>query len=284
MLLITHNNSFHADDVFSAAVLTMIYKHAKIIRTREEKYFKRGDIVFDVSKKYDGVKFFDHHQLGGAGAREDGYPYASFGLIWKKFGLQVCDDNQEVVDKIDEEFVKYIDAIDNGYNPDNKNIKTSISEIISLMVPNWNEKIDYNKQFLHTVEIAKEILIRKIKKEKSILLSREIVKDAIEKANNKIVILNKNCEWMEEIIKTDNLVVIHPDVDNKKWMIRMIPKELGSFDNRISLKEEWRGKNKEELERLTGIKDFIFCHANGFIASADSKESALKIAEMTVTQ
>ncbi len=284
MLLVTHNNSFHADDVFAAAVLKLIYKHAKIIRTREEKYFEKGDIVFDVSKKNDGIKFFDHHQTEGAGVREDGYPYAAFGLIWKKFGLQICDNNQEIVDRIDDNFVKYIDAIDNGYNPDNMNLKISISEAVALMVPNWNEKLNTDKQFKKTVKIAQKILLRKIAKEKSILLSKEIVKEAIDKAENKIVILDQNCEWMEEVIKTDNLIVVHPSTDNKKGMIRMVPVELGSFENRISLKEEWRGKNREQLEQLTGLKDFHFCHANGFIGSTDTKESAIKVAEMTINQ
>lgn len=284
MLLVTHDNSFHADDVFSAAVLKTIYKHARIKRTREEKYFKKGNIVFDVAKKNDGIKFFDHHQMNGAGEREDGYPYASFGLIWNKYGLKLCDNNQEIVDRIDSSFVKYIDAIDNGYNPERFNSKTSISEIVGFMVPNWNEKINYDKQFKKAVKMAQQILWRKIEKEKSIILSRDIVKKAIENAENKIIVLDEGCEWKEEVLKTDNLVVVYPEAGKKKWMIRMVPKELTSFENRISLKEDWRGKSREELEQMTGIDDFIFCHINGFIASTISKESALKVARMTVEQ
>jgi len=283
MLLVTHNNSFHADDIFSAAVLKLIFKHAKIIRTRDEKYFKKGDVVFDVGGEYDGEKYFDHHQFGRAGERKDGYPYASFGLIWKKFGITLCE-NQEVIDRIDENFVKYIDAIDSGYNPSNNNFNISISEVMGLFNPNWNEISDCDKEFLKIVDVAKKIIIRKIEKEKSILLSKEIVNKAILEAKNKIIVLDNYCNWQEEAIKTDNLIVVYPEKNKEKWMVRMIPKELNSFENRIGLKEEWRGETKEKLFEMTGIEDFLFCHANGFIASTTTKSSAIKLAELTLKE
>lgn len=281
MLLVTHNNTFHADDVFSAAVLKLIHPFASMKRTRDEKYFNLGDIIFDVGGKNDGIKFFDHHQFEKAGNREDGYPYASFGLIWKKYGIILCND-QEIVDRIDNNFVKYIDAIDSGYNPNNMDLVISISEIIGLFNNNWNETINNDKQFNKAVKIAKEIIIRKIKKEKSILISKDIINKAIQKSGNEIVILDSYCNWQEEIIKTNKLIIIYPESSGDKWMVRMIPKELNSFENRILLPEDLRGKTQEELFSLTGISDFIFCHTSGFIASTKTKESAIKIAEITL--
>lgn len=283
MLLVTHNNSFHADDVFSAATLKLIFKSAKIKRSREEKYFEKGDIIFDVGGKYDEEKYFDHHQYGKAGERKDGYPYAAFGLIWKKFGIKLCG-SQNIVDRIDESFVKYIDAIDSGYNPDGNNLSTSISEVVGLFNPNWNESVDCDKEFLKVVKTAEKIILRKIEKEKAIVLSKEIVGKAILEAKNKIIILDAYCNWQEEAMKTDNFIVIYPEKNKEKWMIRMLPKEVNSFENRIGLKEEWRGESQEKLYKLTGIEDFIFCHANGFIASTKTKESAIKIAEITIKE
>ncbi len=281
MLLVTHNNSFHADDIFSAATLKLIFKFAKIKRTREEQYFEKGDIVFDVSGKYDGEKYFDHHQYNNAGARKDGYPYAAFGLIWKKFGIKLCG-SEEIVNRIDENFIKYIDAIDNGYNPDNNNLKISIPEIFGLFNPNWNENINYDKEFIKIVKIAEAIILRRIEKEKAILLSKEIVDKAIKEAVDKIIILDVYCNWQEETVKTENLIIIYPEKNKEKWMIRMIPKELNSFESRVELKEDWRGESAEKLFELTGIKDFLFCHANGFIASTKTKESAIKVAKLTI--
>jgi len=283
MLLVTHNNSFHADDIFSAATLKLIFKFAKIKRTREEKYFEKGDIIFDVGGKNDGEKYFDHHQYGKAGERKDGYPYAAFGLIWKKFGIKLCG-SEDIVNRIDENFVKYIDAIDCGYNPDNKNLSISISEIVGLFNPNWNENVDCDKEFLKIVKIAGKIITRKIEKEKAIVLSKEIINKAISEAKNKTIILDTYCNWQEEAMKTDNFIIIYPEKNKEKWMIRMLPKEINSFENRIGLKEEWRGESKEKLFELTGIEDFLFCHANGFIASTKTKESAMKIAEITIKE
>src|SRR5450756_919873 len=71
----THGGKFHADDVFSAALLKMIYPGIHIIRAFEVPYGFDG-IVFDI-----GFGKFDHHQKD-ARIRENGVPYAAFGLLW----------------------------------------------------------------------------------------------------------------------------------------------------------------------------------------------------------
>ena len=86
MKIVTHNAKFHTDDVFAVATLLILYPGAEVIRTRDESIIKMADIVVDVGQVYDaGNNRFDHHQVGGAGKRENGIQYASFGLVWKKF-------------------------------------------------------------------------------------------------------------------------------------------------------------------------------------------------------
>lgn len=76
---LTHGGRFHADDVFSAALLKLLNPSVQIIR------------VFDVPENFDGLVFdigwgrFDHHQKN-APVRPNGVPYAAFGLLWKEFG------------------------------------------------------------------------------------------------------------------------------------------------------------------------------------------------------
>jgi len=116
--LVTHNGSFHADDIFACATLALLLEgkgeQFEIIRTRDEEIIKSGDYVFDVGGVHDEEKNrFDHHQKGGAGKRDNGIEYASFGLVWKKFGIGLCGD-QKAVDLIDEKLVAPIDAFDNG--------------------------------------------------------------------------------------------------------------------------------------------------------------------------
>ena len=73
----THGGKFHADDVFSSALL--LYFNPKITITRGNKIpedFK--GIVFDI-----GRGKYDHHQRDSR-VRENGVPYAAFGLLWEE--------------------------------------------------------------------------------------------------------------------------------------------------------------------------------------------------------
>ena len=70
----THAGKFHADDVFSAALLRYLNPAIRI---------ERG---FEVPSDYDGLVFdigdgmFDHHAAGSP-VRPNGNPYAAFGLL-----------------------------------------------------------------------------------------------------------------------------------------------------------------------------------------------------------
>ena len=95
--LIAHDESFHADDIFAAATLSILFERKgekfEIVRTREPKLIEAADYVFDVGGIHDeATNRFDHHQVGGAGKRKFGegdksvdIEYAAFGLVWKKF-------------------------------------------------------------------------------------------------------------------------------------------------------------------------------------------------------
>ena len=97
MKIVTHSGSFHQDELFAVAALKMIYPDAEIIRTRDPKIIVSGDIVVDIGGISDPEKNrFDHHQDGGAGKRHNGMPYASFGLVWKKFGRQICGGRADI--------------------------------------------------------------------------------------------------------------------------------------------------------------------------------------------
>ena len=47
---------------------------------------------------------FDHHQKGGAGERENGIRYASFGLVWREHG-EALAGGAEAAAAIDERLV-----------------------------------------------------------------------------------------------------------------------------------------------------------------------------------
>ena len=114
-ICVTHNGAFHTDDLFATATLSILNNgNIKIIRTRDSEVFKKADYVYDVGGDYNPINnIFDHHQRGGAGNRENGIPYSSFGLIWKKYGEKICG-SKEVADRVERKIVQPIDANDNG--------------------------------------------------------------------------------------------------------------------------------------------------------------------------
>lgn len=116
--IITHNGNFHPDELFAVATfllyLDLSNDKYEIIRTRDPEMFKTADYLLDLGSIYDSeINRFDHHQTGGAGKRSNGIPYATFGLVWKKFGKLICQ-SEEVANRLDEKLVQSIDADDNG--------------------------------------------------------------------------------------------------------------------------------------------------------------------------
>ena len=100
----THSGKFHADDVFSAALL--LYLNPEITITRGNRVPDDFEgIVFDI-----GRGRYDHHQKDSR-VRENGIAYAAFGLLWEELGAEIL--GEELADKFDESFVQPLDNNDN---------------------------------------------------------------------------------------------------------------------------------------------------------------------------
>jgi len=285
VLIVTHNEKFHADEIFACAVLLLVYKDSEIIRSRDEANFKKADIRVDVGEKNNPETLdFDHHQRGGAGFRENGFPYASFGLVWKEFGPKICE-NKEVVEKVDRKLVQTIDALDFGYDffDYSKIYPYTISDVIAAFNPSWKEEDNSDKIFFELLEFAKKIIEREIIKAQAILDAKDFVKNAIKYSPSfKYLILDKNCPW-KDVIKYDEdfLYVIFPSSDNK-WMAQAVPDKYKSFQNKKDFPESWAGLRSEDLQKVTGVEDALFCHPNKFICAAESKEGVIKMVELAL--
>lgn len=290
--LITHNGSFHSDDIFACATLCLVLEkngeQFEIIRTRDPEIIKNGDYVFDVGGVYDKESNrFDHHQKGGAGGRLFGdlsIEYASFGLVWEKFGIELCG-SQEVVDMIDKKLVASTDAFDNGFSLFENRNETSpylIQHAFLAMVPTWKEDLSNDEMFLKSVTIAKEFLLREIIHMQDAILAEEAVSLIYNKAEDKrILILDKNYEEEAFLNFPEVLFVIYPRID-KTWGIRAVKNDLKSFKNRKDFPKSWAGLRDEELQNVTGVRDVVFCHRGLFLAVANSKEGAIKLAQIAV--
>ncbi|MCP4322520.1 MAG: MYG1 family protein [Psychromonas sp.] len=284
--IVTHDGNFHADDVFSIAALKSVFPSFNLIRTRDANIISNGDIVLDVGGEYDAEKGrFDHHQRGGAGEREDGTPYSSFGLIWKKYGVEICQGNQELANSVDSGLVSVIDAIDCGYV---KGVSEgiSLSHTISMFNPTWQEEGDFDASFNEAVGFASRVIARFMASANGGLSAKAIVAKAIENAeDDRIIVLEKYTPWKRTVHNTSEkaLFVVYPS-QGGHWRIQTVPAELGSFEDRKSLPKGWAGLNGQELQEATGIDDAMFCHNGLFIAGAESFESIKKMAEMAVAE
>jgi len=282
--IVTHNGNFHADDVFSIATLKSVFPAFTLIRTRDMDVINKADLVIDVGGIYDAeTGRFDHHQRGGAGARDNGIPYSSFGLIWKKYGLQLCDNNQELADAIDAGLVSTIDAIDCGHV---EGVATgiSLSQTISMFNPTWQEAGDFDACFDQAVEFARSVLARFIASAKGGLSAKAIVAKAIdEAADPRVIVLEKYIPWKRTVhaLSEQALYMVYPS-QTGQWRIQTVPVEPGSFEDRKSLPTPWAGLSDQALQAVTGIDDAMFCHNGLFIAGAESFESTMKMAEMAL--
>src|SRR3989344_7590830 len=170
-ILVTHNGSFHTDDVFACAALSLLLEREKvpfeIIRTRDEGVIAKADYVFDVGGVYDAEQNrFDHHQPGGAGKRENGIEYSSFGLVWRKFGEKLCGSSK-VADVVDKKLVQPIDAADNGIDLIELKGEVKpyfIQDFFKALRPSWKKNSEgmLLKGFLECAEIAKKVLVHEI--------------------------------------------------------------------------------------------------------------------------
>lgn len=292
--LVTHNGSFHTDDIFACATLSLMLERQgeqfEIIRTRDEETIKDGDYVFDVGGIYNGeLNRFDHHQKSGAGRRENGIEYSSFGLVWKKFGKEICGV-EEVVEIIDDRLVAPVDAFDNGFDLVENKHKISpyfIQHLFMAMLPALREKnTDTDEMFLKSVLIAKEILLREIIHVEDAILSEQIITSIYQKTEDKRILVLTEYFHDEDILsKFDkSLFVIYPRKSDALWGIRAVRENPKTFKNRKDFPKSWAGLRDEELKKITGVSDAVFCHKGLFLVVAKSKEGAIKLAELALVE
>ena len=297
--IVTHGSYFHTDDVFAVATMFLLLgeDNCEVIRSRDQSIIDSGDYVLDVGMVYDlDKKRFDHHQPGGAGKRDNGIQYSSFGLIWKHHGVDVCG-SEEIAGYIDEKLIRSIDAYDNGqevYQLEKVDVRPYvINDIIRTFHPVKKEKKRFDEQFYKAVTFAKRILEREIIRRKEKLEDIKRVQEKYTQTIDKRLIIfnrdfNQRHPWTALVQYPEPLFIVHPrsaDPVGERWSIRTIQDNLPlSFKMRKGLPKTWRGKCDDNLAKITGVPDAVFCHRSGFMCVAKSKEGAIKLAEIALKQ
>ena len=237
----THGGKFHADDVFSAALL--LYLNPEIQITRGNKVPEDYDgIVFDI-----GRGEYDHHQIDSR-IRDNGVPYAAFGLLWEQLGAGIL--GEELAQEFDEAFVQPLD------NNDNTGEKNELATLIGNFNPTWDASISGDEAFFRAVGVAGMILENKFER----YLGNERANRRIEEVitaqdkstdDTRILVLPEFIPCQKRLSETDIAFVIFPS-NRGGYCIQPQKKEY-SMNYKCSFPKEWLGYENEELLQATGL-------------------------------
>ena len=296
-------------------------KKSIIIRTRNNEILKKCNIVVDVGNIIEPNSYrFDHHMkefnevFDIKDEELNKIKLSSAGLIWKYFGKEIMinilkkinlfETNKKYLDKMYKkiyvDFIMGVDAIDNGIDQYDKEIKPKyqlageFNMRISRLNPEWNlENIDVNERFKKAWDIAEEEFLFHLKNyANSYFIVYDIllksIKESLEK-NKLYFLLEINCPWKACIyeiekelgVKDRFLYCVHPS-SNYRWGSTAVNLNENCMELRKPFPKEWRGKNGIELQKITGIKDAIFVHSNGFISFWKNKKTAIKATEISI--
>ena len=266
----THSGKFHADDVFSAALL--LYINPEITISRGNKVPDDYDgIVFDI-----GRGAYDHHQRDSR-IRENGIPYAAFGLLWEALGSEIL--GEELAAEFDEAFVQPLD------NNDNTGEKNELATLIGNFNPAWDATGNNDAAFFQAVRVAGMILENKFeryrgneradKRVEEILAEKEALIKAgeVDPEDAKILILPEFVPCQKRLSEIAIEFIIFPS-NRGGYCIQPLKKEY-SLNYKCSFPEEWLGLENEELVTATGLKSAGFCHKGGFLMTAGEIEDAV---------
>lgn len=293
MTIGTHDGSFHADDVFAVAALRRLDPEAAVVRTRDTAELAGCDVRVDVGLRSDaGTGDFDHHQPGGAGDRGNGVPYASFGLVWRAHGVELCAGSDRVAAEVDERLVQGVDALDAGVSLTRSEIGSirpaTVSDVIGAMNPAWGEPSGadvLDARFEEAVALAAGVLDRQIALAAARESARALVVEAIGRAEDpRVIELDRRMPWFEPVVREapEALYVVFPKRDG--WGLQAVPRELGSFANRRDLPEAWAGLTGGDLAAVTGVADAVFCHPKRFVAAAESRDGVLGLVALALSE
>lgn len=267
----THSGKFHADDVFSAALLLYLNPEITIIRGNKVPDDYKG-LVFDIGRGQ-----YDHHQKDSR-VRENGVPYAAFGLLWEALGAEIL--GAELAKKFDESFVQPLD------NNDNTGEKNELATLIGNFNPGWDSKGSNDQAFFQAVSVAGMILENKFERYRGNERADKRVEEVLEEhqralktgdtpaENTNILVLPEFIPCQKRLSETSIAFVIFPS-NRGGYCIQPQKKEY-SMNYKCSFPSQWLGLEGEELIAATGLESAVFCHKGGFLMTCGTLEDSLR--------
>lgn len=197
-----HAGIFHADDVFCGAIARILNPDCSITRVNRMEQditdLRTGIVAADI-----GGGLFDHHQPD-CPFRPDGVRHCAASRMWAHWGVDaictLCPDltqtqAQTVADQVDRALLHTIAAVDNGdFDTVPAGILT-VSGCIQRFVPTWNSDENMENAYQEALAFANGVLRREIMRAASGVRAETLVKDALRKMENGILVLDKFMPW-----------------------------------------------------------------------------------------
>ena len=280
----THSGKFHADDVFSSALL--LYLNPQITITRGNRVPEGYDgIVFDI-----GRGRYDHHQRDSR-VRENGVPYAAFGLLWEELGSGILGET--LAQRFDEEFVQPLD------NNDNTGEKNELASLIGNFNPVWDETEaadglteeerdrGLSVGFLRAVQVAGMVLENKFARYRADARADEKIDQVLamqetQGGDARILVLPEFVPCQKRLKETDTAFVIFPS--NRGGYCIQPQKKPDSMNYKCSFPKRWLGLENEELQEATGLASAGFCHKGGFLMTVGDEADAIRACEISLEE
>ncbi len=334
--IVTHDGKFHTDEVFAHAILKDLFPESmelaaggkvdfiKYIRTKNPKELARHDpstMLVDIGTDYDPEHFnFDHHQLEGAGTRENGVEYAAAGLVWKQFGtewityvdtyarhLQLsAEEKQSIWELIDTGYVQLIDSRDTGqleevsYNLSNgmelSGEQFTLAEVVRLYNVDTHDGKTQQDRFNGAVEMFRTLTLQIIHKYMDLMEGLRAFDPSKAKLSpdGKTVIFDQNLppavnSYLMDHWEEFKNVEFFASLNAKHgYSIMTVPEAEGlrTYRNPRAIPEALRlGNDSKKINEVLGIKNgVLFSHKAGFFASCRDRASAEAFLRYCTTQ
>lgn len=257
--IITHDTTFHADDVFAVAMLLRLNGNVPVIRTRDPEILKEAinnplTVVLDVGGVYDPKMLnFDHHQ--------DTSLLSAAGLVFQHWKDQICPPTDQF---FFEQFISAIDLIDTNRG----NLYATWATLptgfrnISSMIAGFNRDVNdpesQHTNFMIAVSVARMILNNELytAQKKAVFEYYYSIREIL--PNNVAIFEQYSQTWKE---KTDHVFAVMPHANG--WQIQ-------SRDTSIDVVPE----------AIEAIHGFLFRHKSGFMATVKDRDIAVAFAAL----
>lgn len=244
----THNKIFHADEVTAVALLRL-FTDDEIIVTRVDhgtSDFSPFDMVIDIGKQFNGIKYFDHHQYKGG--------KSSAGLIWEYLGYE---KEYPKISKL----INLIDMNDVGIERAKEFEYSSLIKCFNCSGKITGEEQDI--QFEKAVDFAMTIFGSLKESKDQLDDAKDIVNNSYNfNRNPKIIELDEFTPHWTTYINGELMphikIVVWEDEEENNWKAKVAPKRLGSFE--LNAKPFPQDKNMD------------FVHSSGHFAIASTRE------------